>query len=245
MNAITTCKAQSPFPVWLLAPCVFASAAFTHGKLQCEERSTYKQNGEWRQDYARSESLSPFLLGLGVPRFACWMVNAIVTDLVISCEGTQLKVIDKTLFGTNATEVILGGEEVECTAKGGRKKYMLSGFKDAEGRLTVQCRMFMRGEGWFTRQIWAVTADGVLEEKMVLQRPGEDDIVVTRFFRPLLGESDDKSKPLCSMTDAGVQSESTSHTNRIGMASAALVVGGAALGVLGICAAVRAKDETR
>mmetsp|Transcript_88742 Transcript_88742/g.215121 ORF Transcript_88742/g.215121 Transcript_88742/m.215121 type:complete len:283 (-) Transcript_88742:7-855(-) len=160
------------------------------GAVQCEEQGgersrTHSQSGGWRQDWANSESLGPFLRGLGVPGFAVILVDAIKTDLNISCEDNKLMVVDKTIFGTNTTEVVLGGEEVERSTRTGRKTFMLSGFEDADGRLTVQCRLFQRGPGWVSQQSWRVREDGLLEERMLLKRPGEDDIVVHRLFARL------------------------------------------------------------
>ena len=50
----------------------------------------------------------------------------------------------------------------------------------------VTCRLFQRGPGWETRQERALVHqhDGAvrLRERNVLQRPGEEDVVVDRFF---------------------------------------------------------------
>lgn len=167
---------------------------------------TRDQIGEWRQDCAHSESLGPFLRGLGVPGFAVRLVDAIKTDLSISCDGNVLVVVDKTLFGKNTTEVTLGAEEVERSTRTGRKKFMLSGFEDAEGWLTVQCRLFQRGPGWLSQQSWKVREDGVLEEQMLLKRPGEEDVVVRRLFKPLGGRAKAKEQPIAGLA-AGAASE--------------------------------------
>jgi len=149
----------------------------------------HAQIGEWRQIQARSESLAPFLSGLGVPWFAVKLVDMIKVDLDISLDGDLLKVVDKTLFGNNATEVVLGAVERETSTRSGRKRFMLSGFEEDTGRLTVQCRLFQRGDGWATRQSWVVRGDGLLQEQMVLVRPGEADVVVTRLFNRIGGHS--------------------------------------------------------
>ena len=112
------------------------------------------QIGEWRQDGAKSESLAPFLRGLGVPSFAVFFVDAIRTDLNITVEevvsedgcSSLLEVTDHTFFGKNKTSITLGAGEVQRSSKTGRKQFMLSGFEDADGVLNVQCRLFQRGE---------------------------------------------------------------------------------------------------
>lgn len=216
-----------------LGPCGAAVAAIAHHnllKVQCEDDChTHRQVGDWRQDSTRSESLAPFLCGLGVPRFAVVFVDAIRTDLSISCENGELTVVDQTLFGKNTTQVILGGEEVERATKGGRKKFMLSGYKDAEGRLTVQCRLFQRGDGWFTRQSWIVLENGDLEDRMELQRPGHPNVVVTRVFEPL-GKGSISSAAL-----AGGPGSSVSQKRPALLGSAALISGTIALALFGVC----------
>lgn len=219
---------QSSVPRWWLAPCVVAATVLAQGKVQCEESKTHKQLGLWRQDSSRSDSLAPFLGGLGVPRFAVFLVDAIRTDLDISCAGNELTVIDKTLFGKNTNAMTLGGEETECSTKTGRKKFMLSGFEDAEGRLTVQCRLFQRGEGWFTRQSWAVLPDGTLEEQMILQRPDQENVVVTRIFTRIGEARRPGDKEESELLD-----NSSSNGDRIGLSSAVLTVGGVGLVLLG------------
>jgi len=163
--------------------------------------------GQWRQVSSQSESLAPFLLGLGVPSFAVFFVDAIMTDLDISCDGPLLRVTDKTWFGANTTEAVLGGAEVEKTTRTKRKRFMLSGFEN-EGRLVVQCRLFQRGEGWLSQQSWKVRPDGMLEERMVLKRPGEVDVVVTRVFRRL-GQIKEPAAP-SALTAHGEASEKMS-----------------------------------
>mmetsp|Transcript_64436 Transcript_64436/g.197101 ORF Transcript_64436/g.197101 Transcript_64436/m.197101 type:complete len:300 (-) Transcript_64436:64-963(-) len=149
--------------------------------LSCEEAVLYPEVGEWRQDPSASESLVPFLNGLGVPRLAARLVDGIRVDLRITCDDGRLMVVDQTLFGSNTTEVVLGAPEVERKTRGGRKSFMMSGFEQ-DGRLVVQCRLFQRGDGWVSQQSWGVRGDGVLEERMVLKRPDQDDIIVTRVF---------------------------------------------------------------
>mmetsp|Transcript_176141 Transcript_176141/g.564736 ORF Transcript_176141/g.564736 Transcript_176141/m.564736 type:complete len:295 (-) Transcript_176141:55-939(-) len=157
---------------------------------RCEEGlpaqdGRYAQAGDWRQDTSRSQSLGPFLRGLGVPSFAVILVDALRVDLHISCTDGLLRVTDKTWFGTNTTEAVLGADEVERATRTGRKRFMLSGSEDAH-RLVVQCRLFQRGDGWISQQSWAVRPeDGCLEERMMLRRPGEEDVVITRIFTRL------------------------------------------------------------
>ena len=93
------------------------------------------------------------------------------------------------------TEVTLDGVETEKSTKTGRKRYMLSGSVEndhleaevASKTAVVTCRLFHRGPGLETRQERALVNqhDGIvrLSERNVLQRPGEEDVVVDRFFQ--------------------------------------------------------------
>mmetsp|Transcript_39564 Transcript_39564/g.84270 ORF Transcript_39564/g.84270 Transcript_39564/m.84270 type:complete len:171 (-) Transcript_39564:276-788(-) len=148
--------------------------------------------GVWVQDMKRCESLCPFLEGLGLPKSMLWAACPIAdnmrTTLRISCpDAKTLEIVDKTSFGRNSTRVTLDGSEVEKTAKGGRKTYMMSAFVEGD-RSVVQCRLTSRGEGWRTRQerFLAPTKQGqvdVLVERHVLQRPGADEIAISRYYR--------------------------------------------------------------
>eukprot|EP00811_Abedinium_folium_P003931 NODE_13616_length_1156_cov_6.312925.p1 GENE.NODE_13616_length_1156_cov_6.312925~~NODE_13616_length_1156_cov_6.312925.p1 ORF type:complete len:331 (+),score=60.73 NODE_13616_length_1156_cov_6.312925:117-995(+) len=161
----------------------------------CEE--VWPQVGVWRQDWRASESMGPFLHALGVPGFAVLIVDAIRVDLDISFDDNVLSVVDKTIFGRNVTSVAVDGTEKETAAKVGRKKFMLSAF-EKDGWVGVQCRLFQRGEGWYTRQSWRVREDGVMEERMVVERPGEADVVVRRYFRNAGG----KRNAACTISDS-------------------------------------------
>lgn len=145
------------------------------------------QAGEWRLDKSRSESMRPFFTGLGVPGFAARIVDAIPVELRISKTSGWLEVTDRTLFGENTTRVALGAEEVKKATRTKRKHFMLSATEKAnsEGRpeLSVNCRLFERGDGWASAQTWVAIADDSLEERYTLRRPGEEDIVVVRKFQ--------------------------------------------------------------
>eukprot|EP01065_Artemidia_motanka_P034032 TRINITY_DN4116_c0_g1_i2.p1 TRINITY_DN4116_c0_g1~~TRINITY_DN4116_c0_g1_i2.p1 ORF type:complete len:191 (+),score=48.11 TRINITY_DN4116_c0_g1_i2:57-575(+) len=149
------------------------------------ERCPTGMAGVWKQDKGKSESLKPFLRGLGVPSFVAPFVDALGVTLNISCDTeSKLRIEDKTLFGTNTTAVEMGGPEVEAAAKGGRKKYMLSGHATGDAAATIQCRLFQRGDGWYTRQEREVVEGGDwLRERNVLVRPEEADVVVDRLFK--------------------------------------------------------------
>ena len=54
-----------------------------------------------------------------------------------------------------------------------------------EGRITVQCRLFQRGPGWYTQQSWVVDEGDILREQMVLKRPDDSDVVVHRAYKRL------------------------------------------------------------
>lgn len=187
---------------------LIGTAAVFTATSACDDDKTQKgkrwpQEGEWRQYGARSESLGPFLKGLGVPGFAVVMVDLLSTDLSIQVAGSTLKVTDTTAFGANKTEVELGAPEVEKSTKTGRKKFMMSGFEDGAG-LAVQCRLFQRGEGWYTKQTWEVDEEGFLKESMQLQRPLEDDVTVVRTYRRLRSSNTvtEQSKMLeCEVSD--------------------------------------------
>ena len=103
----------------------------------------------------------------------------------ISCPSKdELEIVDKTVFGRNATRVPLDGTETEHFSKGRGKRFMLSGAPSAGNGFDLNCRLVSRGEGWHTRQERSVDATGeVLVERHVLIRPGKDDVVVQRLFK--------------------------------------------------------------
>tara|TARA_B100000405_G_scaffold177883_1_gene124331 strand:+ start:389 stop:991 length:603 start_codon:yes stop_codon:yes gene_type:complete len=167
------------------------------------KRCPKELEGRWRIDNRRSEKLCPFVVGLGVPYWACPAIGILErsTELKISCpestsSGVESIVIEDTtaLSKRNVTEVRLDGVEVEKATRTGRKRYMLSGSVEndhleaevASKTSVVTCRLFQRGPGWETRQERALVHqhDGAvrLRERNVLQRPGEEDVVVDRFF---------------------------------------------------------------
>ena len=152
------------------------------------------QIGSWRRWKEESQSLGPFLKGIGAPAIATFFVDAILirNDLTIQLnEDNILEVTDKTLLGSNVTKVGLGAEEVERSTRTGRKKFMLSAFEaeddDGSDRITVQCRLFERGPGWYTQQSWIVDKEDVLREQMVLKRAEDSDIIVRRAYKRLSG----------------------------------------------------------
>jgi hypothetical protein len=162
-----------------------------------DEAALLRDNGQkleeicgcWAQDVDACESMGPFLQGLGVPWFATKLVDLLHTSLRIATleEGRRLLIVDTTLFGENQTLVALDGSEVEKTTRGGRKKFMLSGWASRDesgaGCAVIACRLFQRGDGWSTRMERFVQADGRLVERNILARPLEPDVVVTRVFR--------------------------------------------------------------
>ena len=168
------------------------------------KRCPKELEGKWKIDNKRSEALCPFVVGLGVPKWACPAIGLLErsTELKISCPesasgGSDSIVVEDTtaLSKRNVTEVTLDGVEVEKSTKTGRKRYMLSGSVEndhleaevASKTAVVTCRLFQRGPGWETRQERALVNqhDGIvrLRERNVLQRPGEEDVVVDRFFQ--------------------------------------------------------------
>ena len=153
----------------------------------CKRRKTIE--GKWTQDKERSESMGPFLVGLGVPSFMVWFLDAVSADLEIKfVEKNAFEVNDHTIFGTNSTRVVLGADEVEKSTRTGRKKFMLSGVKDTNEAVTLQCRLTSRGDGWYTRQSFYLLDDSgdFLCERFELETPdSEDNISVTRVFRRL------------------------------------------------------------
>eukprot|EP00933_Yihiella_yeosuensis_P007007 TRINITY_DN111878_c0_g1_i1.p1 TRINITY_DN111878_c0_g1~~TRINITY_DN111878_c0_g1_i1.p1 ORF type:complete len:314 (+),score=42.44 TRINITY_DN111878_c0_g1_i1:62-943(+) len=207
---------------------------------QCETPSSrpavFPQCGKWRLDRPNSDSMRPYLMGLGVPGFVARFVDAISVDLDISvdAESNELKVQDTTWFGANVTSITLGAAEVEKETRNKRKKFMLSAFEDISSdghhQLTVKCRLFQRGEGWHSLQsfVW-LEKDGILRERYVLTRPDEDDIQVTRVFRSL----DSKSN---SSANKGMDGRSTSPKGESGSNTLSYCVGG--LGAVGLLAGV-------
>ena len=150
--------------------------------------------GVWKQDASRSESLCPFMAGLfpyPIDKIACAVADRQrVTLRICLPEENTLEVVDKTAIGGRyKTEVRLGGPEVETKTRGGRKTYMLSGFASRDSKTgaemsTIRCRMQERGEGWATVQERYVDPSdpGILVERNILERPDEDNVVVTRYF---------------------------------------------------------------
>lgn len=144
--------------------------------------------GVWVQDQAQRESLCPFIGGLGMPAapFVCRLVDRVTITLRISVEpspdGPVLQVVDKSIFGRNVTRAVLGGAEAEQATRGGRKKYMLSAWRGEHDAVFIRCRLFQRGPGWETLMERRVQPDGSLVEINTLRSPGEDDVVVRRYF---------------------------------------------------------------
>lgn len=197
------------------------------------------QAGEWRLVRSRSESLRPFLAGLGVPGFVAFIVDPIPVELSIRRSASWLEVTDRTVFGENSTRVELGAEEIEKATRTKRKRFMLSATeeKDAEGRpqLTVRCRLFQRGEGWHSAQSWVAMADGgeaaeFLQERYTLKRPGEEDVVVTRTFRRLGPSPSSGARD----ADGAVVQDSVPRYTSTALA-AATVATGATVAVLACC----------
>ena len=167
----------------------------------------------------------------GVPSFAVFFLDAVKTDLNIDlvadeAGSTTLHVTDTTIFGQTHTSVLIGGPEVERSSKTGRKKFMVSGFEVPPGKngarsgapaLTIQCRLFERGDGWYTQQRWSVFSDnrgqdgtfeglcGCLLEEMRLLRPNSEPITVVRVYRR-------KSGTLQSIGDSQKGASRTSST---------------------------------
>ncbi|CAL50306.1 Calycin-like [Ostreococcus tauri] len=144
--------------------------------------------GAWTEDRAdpRRRSLCPLVTALGVPRIVCPLIDAVKTDVFITCDddGGGMTVIDRTnVSGANVTAVRFDGTERERTTRGGRKSFMLSGDARASaGSATVRCRLHRRGDGWETLQVREIV-DGKLRERNVLKRPGMEDVVVDRYFK--------------------------------------------------------------
>ena len=157
--------------------------------------------GVWEQHFDRCQSLCPLLEGLGLPRSLLWAACPIVdntkTVLRISCpEAGTLEIVDKTIFGRNATRVPYDGSEREETTRGGRKTFMLSATATNE-QSRIHCRLTSRGAGWSTsteRYLSTSERDAVgqplLVERHVLVRPGSDDVIVERHFRKAAGDED-------------------------------------------------------
>lgn len=126
-----------------------------------------------------------------ISRIACAVADAQrVTLRVCKPREDTLQIVDKTKIGGRyQTEVVLGGDEVETKTRGGRKTYMLSGFASRDKETgaemsTIRCRMTSRGEGWATVQERFVLPNdpNTLVERNILERPGEERVVVVRHF---------------------------------------------------------------
>ena len=150
--------------------------------------------GVWTQIAHRCDSLCPILKGLGMPQpltyIACPIADAAHTTLRISCpQNDTLEIVDKTPFGRNATKVNLDGAETPQKSKGRGKPFMLSA-TSSESECSLNCRLTSRGDGWWTRSERFISRDeadaphgSILVERHVLVRPGEEDVVVKRYFR--------------------------------------------------------------
>lgn len=171
----------------------------------CEESKPHVEKqapavcGKWRLDKSKSESMQPYLTGLGMPSFVARIIDAIPVDLEIKIAEGELSVTDKTFFGDNVTKITLGGAEVEKETRGKRKKFMLSAFEDLSSdglrQVTVKCRLHQRGEGWYSLQSFTYLEDqGILRECYALYRPTGENAHVTRIFRSLEGASDKVSE---------------------------------------------------
>ncbi|CAE7253018.1 unnamed protein product [Symbiodinium microadriaticum] len=175
-----------------LAAAIMAGAS-TVSMLRCEEPTEPRRPvGRWRLEKVQSESMRPYFAGLGLPGFVARIIDHVPVELHISVEDKILTVVDRTLFGENCTTIELGGVEVEKETRNKRKKFMLSAFEDlSEGtsQLTVKCRLFQRGDGWYSLQSFAVLPEGSLRECYILKRPGAEDVVVTRVFSSLDGNA--------------------------------------------------------
>ena len=144
--------------------------------------------GRWRVDKANSQTLCPFVVGLGVPAWTCPAIGLLerTTELTIRCtsDDRAIRIEDKTaLSSRNVTEVTCDGVETEKASKTGRKRFYLSGATAPDSKTSVvKCRLFQRGEGWETRQERRAVGENRLRERNVLVRPGEEDVIVDRFF---------------------------------------------------------------
>ena len=144
--------------------------------------------GRWRVDKANSQTLCPFVVGLGVPAWTCPAIGLLerTTELTIRCtsDDRAIRIEDKTAFSSrNVTEVTCDGVETEKASKTGRKRFYLSGAVAPDSKTSVvKCRLFQRGEGWETRQERSAIGKHRMRERNVLVRPGEPDVTVDRFF---------------------------------------------------------------
>jgi hypothetical protein len=136
-------------------------------------------------------------------RYICRIVDAVTVTLRISVEADRVaaaapavasptcQIVDKTIFGRNVTRFCLDRSETEAATRGGRKKYMLSGWQTDRGGVVIRCRLFQRGSGWETLMERTVLPDGRLEELNTLRRPEQPDVVVRRYFERVGGLSGD------------------------------------------------------
>ncbi|KAJ1631139.1 hypothetical protein T492DRAFT_998323 [Pavlovales sp. CCMP2436] len=189
----STSRAMAGLPraVLSLGLSVLSASAFyesTAERAQCDGAAHHELEpllGVWLQIKPACESLCPFIEGLGMPgaRYVCGIVDAVQVTLRISlADGDMCEIVDKTIFGRNSTRVQLGGGEVEAATRGGRKRYMLSGWRSEQNGVGIKCRLFQRGDGWETLMERRVMPDGRLEESNTLRRPGLPDVVVRRYF---------------------------------------------------------------
>jgi hypothetical protein len=104
--------------------------------------------GRWRVDKANSQTLCPFVVGLGVPAWTCPAIGLLerTTELTIRCtsDDRAIRIEDKTAFSSrNVTEVTCDGVETEKASKTGRKRFYLSGAVAPNSKTSVvKCRLF-------------------------------------------------------------------------------------------------------
>lgn len=147
--------------------------------------------GVWQQETHACESLCPFIAGLGMPgaQYVCPLIDAVSVTLRISCDDArgEAQIVDKTVFGRNETRFKLDRSEEEVATRGGRKRFMMSGWLDGPDTIVIRCRLFQRGDGWETLMARTVLPDGRLEELNVLRRPSQPDVTVRRYFTRVAG----------------------------------------------------------
>ena len=116
---------------------------------------------------------------------ACPIADRTPTTLRISCTEIGLNIVDKTIFGRNATSVPHDGSEVEGRSRGRGRRFLISKVTEAVASPdahAVRCQLVERGEGWETRQERHVVGDTLYERHVVRPGAGAAEVSAMRCY---------------------------------------------------------------
>ena len=144
-------------------------------------RANSKGAGGWTGE---QPDAVPFVVGLGAPRSRARHRPARAHDEAdrpgVGPDDRAIRIEDKTAFFAERH----GGDdgvETEKASKTGRSVLPI-GRDGARSNTSVVKSICQRGEGWETRQERRAVGENRMRERNVLVRPGEEDVIVDRFF---------------------------------------------------------------